>query len=46
LTPRWPKTAPSGRAEIIDLIKRLNIATDGTMHFDAEYLVVITTKNR
>ncbi|HTT52582.1 MAG TPA: hypothetical protein VMH35_14375 [Streptosporangiaceae bacterium] len=34
------------RAEIIDLMKRLNIATDGTMHVDAEYLVVIATKNR
>jgi len=34
------------RAEIIDLMERLNIATDGTMHVDAEYLVVITTKNR
>ena len=34
------------RAEIIDLMERLNIATDGTMHVDAEYLVVIATKNR
>jgi SAM-dependent methyltransferase len=34
------------RSEIIDLMKRLNIATDGTMHVDAEYLVVIATKNR
>jgi hypothetical protein len=33
-------------AEIIDLMKRLNITTDGTMHVDAEYLVVIATKNR
>jgi len=36
----------SCRSEIIDLMKRLNIATDGTMHVDAEYLVVIATKNR
>jgi hypothetical protein len=34
------------RAEIIDLMKRLNIATDGTMRVDAEYLVVIATKSR
>jgi SAM-dependent methyltransferase len=34
------------RAEIIDLMNRLNIATDGTMHVEAEYLVVIATKNR
>jgi SAM-dependent methyltransferase len=33
------------RAEIIELMNRLNIATDGTLHVDAEYLVVIATKN-
>jgi SAM-dependent methyltransferase len=33
------------RAEIIHLMQRLNIAIDGTMHVNAEYLVVVATKS-
>lgn len=32
------------RREIIDLVNELNIATDGSLHFDAEYLVTIGRK--
>lgn len=37
---RWPDC----RGEIVDLVTELNSATDGTLRFDAEYLVAIGRK--
>lgn len=37
---RWAEC----RAEVVALMDRLNIATDGTLHVDAEYLIVIGHK--